>query len=233
MVERLYRVVSNTIIERIVDGTYPPGAMLPSEMDLAAELGVSQGTVRKALIDLEQKGIIDRRQGRGTFVALRTPESSLFHFFRLRDPNGNQIVPELAQENVRRRAATDQERDALFGAPAEVYEINRVRSRRGVPLCYENCVVSTALFPGLQDRSPLPNTLYVLFQQAYSVIIISAEENLQAGLLGKVAAKALEADPGTPAITARRKTYDLLNRVVELRTTNYLTQENSYAVLLK
>lgn len=233
MVEPLYRVVSNTIIERIVDGTYPPGAMLPSEMDLAAQLGVSQGTARKALIDLEQKGIIDRRQGRGTFVTLRTPESSLFHFFRLRDSNGDQIVPELEQESITRRTATSQERDTLHGAPDKVYEIVRVRGRDGVPLCHEICVVPTALFPGLQERAPLPNTLYVLFQQAYSCIIISAEENLKAGLLGKEFASALRSSPDEPVITARRKTYDLLDRIVELRTTRILTDQNSYFVLLK
>lgn len=233
MVEPLYRVVSNTIIERIVDGSYAPGAMLPSEMDLAAQLGVSQGTARKALIELEQKGIIDRRQGRGTFVTLRTPESSLFHFFRLRDANGEQIVPELERETITRRPSTPEERDTLHGGPAEVYELVRVRSRGGVPLCHEICVVPTALFPGLQERAPLPNTLYVLFQQAYSCIVISAEESLKAGLLGDEFADALQASPDEPVITARRKTYDLLNRTVELRTTRILTDQNSYHVILK
>lgn len=216
-----------------MNGIYPPGSMLPSEIDLGEELGVSQGTARKALIELEQKGIIERRQGRGTFVALRTPESSLFHFFRLRDRNGEQIVPELEQEAIRRRAATGQERTALHGSPEEVYEIVRVRSLRGVPLCHEICVVPTALFPGLQERAPLPNTLYVLFQQAYSCVVMAAEENLTAGLLGEDFSEALRTGPDTPVITARRKTYDLLNRVVELRTTRFLTGENSYFVRLK
>lgn len=233
MVKPLYRIVSNTIIERIVDGSYAPGAMLPSEMDLAAQLGVSQGTARKALIDLEQKGIIERRQGRGTFVTLRTPESSLFHFFRLRDANGEQIVPELEQETIARRPSTPEERETLHGAPEEVFEIVRVRSSKGVPLCHEICVVPTALFPGLLEREPLPNTLYVLFQQAYSCIVISAEESLKAGLLGEEYAEALRSRPDEPVITARRKTYDLLNRIVELRTTRILTDQNSYDVLLK
>lgn len=232
MEKPLYRIVFNTIIDRIVNGSYPPGAMLPSEIDLGEELGVSQGTARKALIELEQKGIIERRQGRGTFVALRTPESSLFHFFRLRDRNGEQIVPELEQEAIRRRPSTEQERAALHGSPEEVYEIIRVRSLHGVPLCHEICVVSTALFPGLQERAPLPNTLYVLFQQAYSCIIMAAEENLKAGLLGDAYSGALRRDPATPVITAQRTSFDLLNRVVELRTTRFLTDENSYFIRL-
>ena len=82
MSEPLYMKVFNTVVQRIVDGSYVPGSMLPSEFDLAGELEVSQGTARKALIELEQKGIVQRRQGKGTFVTLRTPENSLFHFWQ-------------------------------------------------------------------------------------------------------------------------------------------------------
>ena len=42
----LYRQVRDTLIRRMVDGVWAPGEPLPSEMQLAAELGVSQGTVR-------------------------------------------------------------------------------------------------------------------------------------------------------------------------------------------
>jgi len=53
----------------IEDGTYQPGEQLPSEVDLAAQLGISRPTLREALLNLEQEGIIDRKHGVGTFVA--------------------------------------------------------------------------------------------------------------------------------------------------------------------
>lgn len=230
MSQPLYRVVFNTIIQRIVNGIYPPGSMLPSEFDLGSELGVSQGTARKALIELDHKGIIERRQGRGTFVTLRTPESSLFHFFRLRDAKGQQVVPKLDDEVVSRRRATEAEKSALFGAPNEVYEIVRTRSYQGRPLSYETCVVSVMLFPGLQERAPLPNTLYVLFQQAYSCIIISADESLKASVLGDEISTRTAMDPAKPVIVARRQGYDLLERVVELRTSIFITDTVTYSV---
>lgn len=230
MPQSLYRIVFDKIIERIVDGTYPPGSMLPSEIDLGAELGVSQGTARKSLIDLEQKGIVERRQGRGTFVTLRTPENSLFHFFRLRDEDGIQVVPTLAEEAVTKRSATPEERASLSGNPTEVVEIERVRHFRNRPLCLEKSVVSAALFPGLQERCPLPNTLYVLFQQAYACVIISAEDNLSAGLLDPEYSARLDTAPSTPVIIADRKSYDLLNRVVELRKSVFVTENVTYSV---
>lgn len=65
----LYERVQATIIKRIVDGTYPPGAQLPPEDQLAASLGVSRTTIRSALGSLETLGYIHRIHGAGTFVA--------------------------------------------------------------------------------------------------------------------------------------------------------------------
>ncbi len=233
MSEPLYMKVFNTVVQRIVEGSYVPGSMLPSEFDLAGELEVSQGTARKAFIELEQKGIVQRRQGKGTFVTLRTPENSLFHFFRLRDQDGQQVAPELKQESIVLRNAVKDEKSALFSAPDKVYEINRVRSFKGTPLCHERSVVPANLFPGLKDRGDLPNALYVLFQHAYSCIIISAQEHLVAEVLSDDLAEALGQPKGTPVIVARRQARDLQDRVVELRTSRYLTGATSYFVDLK
>lgn len=53
----------------IEGGTYQPGEQLPSEADLAAQLGISRPTLREALLNLEQDGMIVRKHGVGTFVS--------------------------------------------------------------------------------------------------------------------------------------------------------------------
>jgi GntR family transcriptional regulator len=53
----------------IEGGTYGPGDQLPSETELAAQLGISRPTLREALLNLEQEGLVLRRHGVGTFVA--------------------------------------------------------------------------------------------------------------------------------------------------------------------
>lgn len=228
--EPLYKKVYNTVVQRIADAQYLPGSMLPSEFDLAAELNVSQGTARKALIALEQNRIVERRQGKGTFVTLRTPENSLFHFFRLRSADGSQVAPQLLSETVSARAARQIEKKALFGHPDRVYQISRIRSFNDKPLCHESIVVPTELFPGLMDRGQLTNALYVLYQQSYSCIIVSAEEHLAATTLEDPIATQLSQKVGAPAIVAHRKAFDLRERVVELRTSIFLTDKVSYFV---
>jgi GntR family transcriptional regulator len=56
------------LVGLIKDGIYEPGQQLPSEADLAAQLGISRSTLREALRSFEERGIITRRQGVGTFV---------------------------------------------------------------------------------------------------------------------------------------------------------------------
>lgn len=229
----LYRVVIDTIVERIASGELPPGAMLPSESQLGADLGVSQGTARKALMELESRRVLRRVQGRGTFVAVQTPENSLFHFFRLRRPDGTQIRPELSAETVRRRLATAAEAAILHDGPGEVVEIDRVRSHEGQPVVREISVVPGALFPGLPERAPLPNTLYVMFQQAYRCIIVRAEEQIHARPADAHSADLLGVATGTPLLEVERHAIDVLDRTVEIRRSSYLTDPLIYAITLQ
>ena len=61
-------------LDEIAAGRLKPTAKIPSERELSDSLGVSRGTVRKALDELERKGLIKRRPGSGTFVTELAPE---------------------------------------------------------------------------------------------------------------------------------------------------------------
>jgi GntR family hexuronate regulon transcriptional repressor len=65
---RLYQQVAAAIERVIADGRYQPGQRLASERDLAEELGVSRPTVRRAVIALEMRGLLEARQGSGVYV---------------------------------------------------------------------------------------------------------------------------------------------------------------------
>ena len=228
----LYRVVMDHLVDRIASGAMPPGAMLPSETQLGADLGVAQGTARKALMELETRGLVTRVQGRGTFVTQRTTEDSLFRFFRLRQHDGTMDAPELLNETVRERAATRSERATLHGEPARIFEISRLRALGHADKIVEKTIVSTARFPGLNDRAPLPNTLYVFFQQAYSCMILRADEALQATQPSADIAALLQITDTTPVLQVSRVAYDLLDQVVELRTLTCRTDRHHYTVSL-
>ncbi|MBT0782869.1 MULTISPECIES: GntR family transcriptional regulator [Paracoccus] len=232
MAAPLYQKVIDRIVAQISSGELLPGSMLPSEMQIAAETGVSQGTARKSLMMLEQHGIVRREQGRGTFVTARTPDSSLFNFFRLRQPDGQMIRPELVSEVVTNRRALAAERKGLDGEPKNVYEIRRVRSLKGVPSVLETAVVSASRFVGLDQRAPLPNTLYVLYQQNYGCIILRADESISAVLADGESAAALNVGTGTPLLCVDRVAFDIMGRPVERRRSLCRTDSLAYQVSL-
>ncbi|WP_207456137.1 FadR/GntR family transcriptional regulator [Azospirillum sp. SYSU D00513] len=75
-VQRLYRQISNLLIQAIRDGRFAAGQLLPAERDLAKQLGVSRSSVREALIALEINGWVEIRTGNGVYVRSDLPDAS-------------------------------------------------------------------------------------------------------------------------------------------------------------
>ena len=109
----LYEQVKKAILNRIIAGEWGPGSFLPSEIALAKEYGVSQGTLRKALNALTREKRLVRYQGKGTAVAVLDEDSSLFPFFLLSDRNGKRVYPLSQIYGVRLATPSDAERAAL------------------------------------------------------------------------------------------------------------------------
>jgi len=229
----LYKQVYNVLVERIATGAWRPAQTLPSEQALAEELGVSQGTVRKAMDALAAENLILRRQGKGSFVAEHTQEHALFRFFRLARPapGRERITPTLGEEKVRRRPATDAERERLeLRSRAEVVEIRRTRLIDAIPRVIEKIVLPLSLFPGIDKQQALPNTLYSLYQGAYGISIAVAKEELRAVLANKGDAKSLRIAAGTALLQIDRIAVALDGKPVEWRVSRCDTRDIVYAV---
>lgn len=224
----LYKRAEEAMIARIVGRVWNPGQRLPNEFKLAAEFGVSQGTIRKALASLEKRGLLARSSGSGTMVLRTTEKEALYAFFRMRDAEGALTVPEPLEERLERRGATDAERAAFTPFGAEVYAIERVRQFQGTPFTIESIRMPTALCEGMERDMPLPNSLYPYFQDRFGLSVMTAEESLTAVAASDVEARLLRVAPGTPLLRVERRAWDLSDRIVEMRTSRYLTDFASY-----
>jgi len=218
----LYRQVQELFRQRIADGTWRPGQALPAEPRLAAELNVSQGTVRKALDELAAQSILVRHQGRGTFVAEHTEETAMFRFFRLAADDGSRLLPtsRVLSCAVERAAPRAQDRLGL-GQGDAVVAIRRLRLLADRPAIYEFIAAPAELFPGLAELGDdLPNTLYDLYQRRWGVTIGRAVERLKAVPAPLAEAEALGAGPGDPLLEIDRVAQDLEGRAVEWRVSH-------------
>ena len=224
----LYRQVRDKIVAWLTAGMWVPGAALPSETELARRLGVSQGTVRKALDALAAENVLVRRQGLGTFVAKHGEGRFLFQFFKLVPDDDVRLFPQSRVVQVTRALASPEVRERLkLGKKAEAIHIQRVRWLEGEPSIVEDIFVSASLFPGLESRA-IPNNLYGCYSDEYFVTIGGGTEKLKAVGLPPAIAPLLNAPPGTPALQVDRVALSLEGLPVEWRISLCLTNGMHY-----
>ena len=229
----LYRQVYDYLVKQIAEGAWRPAEALPSEQAIAVKLNVSQGTVRKALDALAAEKLIERRQGKGTYITEYTPERSLFRFFRLANPGGQRAIPTSSAESLRRRAAKPAElRKLNLKSGAPVIEINRTRLVAGEPVVTEKIILPAALFPDFARREPLPNALYAMYHREYRINIVSAEEELRADVANKEDCRRLRVAVGAPLLHIERVAISLEAVHVEWRISRCDTSKLIYAVTL-
>lgn len=213
----LYRQVQDALVQRIGAGFWKPGDMLPSEFELADDLGASQGTVRKALARMEAENLIFRLQGRGTFVAEHDDARILFQFFKLTPDRGAVQFPESRVIGVRLCAAGRAAAHILNLDPAaRVIRLDRVRSLAGQVCILERIVLPQARFRGF-EANPIPNNLYKLYRSAYGVTITRAVERLKAVAATRREAAHLAVAVGTPLLSIDRTALDIDGAPAEWR----------------
>ncbi|PZQ18971.1 MAG: GntR family transcriptional regulator [Ancylobacter novellus] len=224
----LYAQVRDRLIRRLVDGVWAPGEPLPSEMQLAAELKVSQGTVRKALDAMAAENLVVRRQGRGTFVARHDEERIMFQFFKLVGDDGSRTFPQSRVTSVQAAKANATERETLkLEKDARVVRIRRLRSIDGTPVIVETIVLPEALFPGIATME-LPNNLYGLYAMHFGRTVASTTERLKAVAAGPADAEALGVAAGAPTLKIDRLALSLERQPVEWRVSVCLTERIHY-----
>jgi GntR family transcriptional regulator len=227
----LYAQVKDLLVQRLVAGAWRPGEALPSEFSLAAELKVSQGTVRKALDDLAAQNLVVRRQGRGTFVATHTPQRALFHFFHLVGDDGARALPSHRVLSLCSAKATRAETAALgLRSGAAVTRLKRLRMLGGRVAIVESITLPGALFPRFAERlaDELPNELYRFYEEKYGVTVARAVERLKAVPASTDEARWLGLRAGAPLLEIDRVAHGLDGRPVELRVSRCDTAQHHY-----
>ena len=151
----LYIQVANWIRAKVITGEWPAGHKLPPEVDLAKELNISRGTLRKAMSILIENQIIDQTQGKGTFVGSAILEQDWAYKLTTTSEELNwkgipfeTEVLELKQEKI-----SDQRILNLLNLKPEQEIIRLVRLRRidGFPVVLHETYFPAAMYPGLLE----------------------------------------------------------------------------------
>jgi GntR family transcriptional regulator len=162
-VRALYLQVRDALADRIATGEWRSGFAIPNEVDLAREIGVSSGTVRKALQLLDSQKLITRRPGRGTYVNDPASDELACRFLRLRTADGKSLSGEVASQTIREGRADERECARLqLRAGDGVFRIRRVRRHKGRNFMVADVTLPSALYPRLADKNGIPDRVGAL-----------------------------------------------------------------------
>jgi GntR family transcriptional regulator len=200
----LYLQLRDLLAERIAQGAWKAGSHIPNEMDLAREVGVSSGTVRKALEVMEAQRLITRRQGRGTYVNDPKAAGLADRFSNIRGVGGERISGRVNLREITEGIATSLERERLrLPGDAMVFRIHRVSEHAGRNFLVEDVTVPAALFANLLDRRAVTDDIVGLAQH-YGILLGRAEERVSTFVPYAPIAQALGVKDGMPVIMLDR-----------------------------
>jgi len=219
--EPLYRQIAHLIAEESSGGRLARGARLPSERELCAHFKVSRVTVRRALAELVEEGVLEPAHGRGWFMTtgvLGEPPNTLRSFAETAQIRGLIATARVLQAES--EPATLDEAESFGIAPgAPVFHLRRVRLLDGVPVAFDISRVPLALAPLLTAVDFSRASLYAQLDDG--VVPTRADLTVEATAADAMAAKLLEVAEGAPLLVTSQITYDGEGRTIELAVITY------------
>jgi len=244
----IYRQIAGQLRQAIIDGHYPVGARLPTELELCEQFGISRFTVRSAVRLLSTEGLVTRRPRIGTMVIALPGDARYSHDIAslhdllqyARDTELHLVyigkitlTNALAREFATKAGeewvyATGVRNDAPSGEHGE---------KTGRPLCITRLFLNPAL-KGIQTKLRARNrgrntAVYALIERTYKVTIQRVEQELQGVLLSADDATNLQCEPGSPGLRILRRYYGEQDLLLEVAENIHPSDHFTYRMVLR
>jgi GntR family transcriptional regulator len=223
----LYHKIKQHILDQIIEGALKSGDMLPSETQLLTQYNASRITIRRALKELIQQGILYTIQGKGTFVA-HAPIRQISGFHSFSDDIEAKGLRASSQVLLFEQIEADQDiaSHLQINTGDPVYILQRIRFADNQPVAFETAYLPEQLFPKL-DQYDLRYSLYEIIRSQYQIFPAWADAEIQATTTTPEIAQALHMQVIEPVLEAHRLTYtesfDIVEYVISIYCGNRFT----------
>jgi GntR family transcriptional regulator len=231
-----YHRLRDQLAARIAALEWQPHDPLPTEQELALAYDLAVGTVRKAVDLLEREGLVERFQGRGTFVRRATFDRSLFRFFRFHAPNGERRVPESRiLERVVNKAPKAVVARFSLKSGAKAIRLARLRLIDDTPIVAEQIWLPYEPFAALADCpveefGPL---LYPFYEKRCARVVARADERLTVETANATDVAALGVPEHSPIVVIERVAFGYDGAPLEWRLSRGAAQHFAYEIEIR
>ncbi|MFD2616782.1 GntR family transcriptional regulator [Terrilactibacillus laevilacticus] len=212
----IYYQIEEYIKKMIENKTFNPGEAIPSEREFTEMFEVSRMTIRQALSNLVNQGILVRKKGKGTFISegkIEQPLKGLTGFSEEMEKRG--LVPSSQLLEFKILPVPESMTKRLkMGPNQKVYEIKRIRYADQIPMAIETAYVSCDIIKNLHEEDTLQSFYAYLEKQGLK--IGHASQTLEASLVTKEDAKLLDVPEQSPVLLIERLTFLSDHRPLEL-----------------
>lgn len=227
-----YTQLYDILVEKITSGEWKPHDRIPPEHELCRRYNLSRITVRDALDLLAKDGYIYKKQGKGTFVAVRQIEQKLTKFYSLREAiEAKGMVPSNKVLSFKKIPAVGKVKEALLlEDSALIYELIRCLYAEDTPYAVETSYIPVSIYPELTLDLIQEKGLYKSMQ-FFNIIPERARETLKAIPISREDALLLGVRSSDTAINIERITYSQ-NYIIEYTNAIIKSDFFSYTVEL-
>ena len=209
----------------IQTGRYKVGERLPSEVELAKMCGVNRNTLRQAIAELANAGILRKEKGTGTFV--NTPAATelkhkLERISSFRDMLGERSIKAktIVLEKGLEKANDYVARTLFLGANKKVIAVRRVRAANGTPYIFEESFLPADMIEGFLNFD-LTGSMYEIISEHFNVLLARSKQTISAVNVKKKIAGILQIPVNSAAIFSEYITFDDKNIPVEILYSYY------------
>lgn len=212
----LYVQLEEIFTERIATGEWAVSETIPNELALCQEFQVSRGPVRQALDQLVRKGLLYRKQGKGTVVLPPKAENHLSDFYsftRLIERRNKQPSIQLLSFEM-----VPAEKYAInylkLAAGSQIFKLRRLRLADQEPLIVETIYLPYDICPELSAAEAAGPSLYELLRERYSVNLVHSKHYFEPTVANEFEAGVLGVNINMPMLLMETITYTYGDRPV-------------------
>jgi GntR family transcriptional regulator len=232
-----YALVAQQLIEDITRGRYRVGSLLPGELELCTQFGVSRHTIREAIRRLQDRGLVSRQRGVGTTVKADRLES--------RYVQSSSTIADLPRYVQETRLVTTRAIDVIADAAlAQLLRCPegqrwvrvsgfRYAGKQKLPMALSEIYI-TAAYGGIRNLiGTMKVPVYSLIEKQYGVTIVEVRQEIGATLIGAAQAKLLKVDAGSAGLVVTRRYFGDNDRPIEVAVNLHPADRFSYSMSLR